>query len=229
MINTTKHAKNCNAERLTVLTPAQLNVLVAEIRQCNQQAIAEFYQLLRTGVRWRLFRQLRTPDADDYVHDVFLTVTVAIQNGALRDPERVFGYVNTIVNRIVCSVIAERVKERSSSADHKTVNGIIDRRSDSEQRLLHLQKVETMKQVLLSMSANDREILERFYVDEQTREEICSQMNLTKTQFRLAKSRAKAKFEEIACKKAKAEQVTKLARRIQGLAPTPSVMAAAAG
>jgi DNA-directed RNA polymerase specialized sigma subunit len=54
-----------------------------------------------------------------------------------------------------------------------------------------------MEQVLRSMSARDREILTRFYLQEQTQEQICAEMNLTETQFRLLKSRAKARFGEL--------------------------------
>ena len=39
-----------------------------------------------------------------------------------------------------------------------------------------------------------REILDRFYLQEQSAGQICREMGLTKTQYRLAKSRAKALF-----------------------------------
>jgi DNA-directed RNA polymerase specialized sigma subunit len=55
--------------------------------------------------------------------------------------------------------------------------------------------------VLAELSERDREILTRFYVDEQGQEQICSEMALTETQFRLLKSRAKARFGELGKKK----------------------------
>ena len=54
-----------------------------------------------------------------------------------------------------------------------------------------------MYKVLQKVSRRDREILIRYYLLEQTQEEICSEMNLTETQFRLLKSRAKARFGEL--------------------------------
>ena len=51
--------------------------------------------------------------------------------------------------------------------------------------------------VLKTISARDREILTRFYLQEQSQEQICQEMSLTETQFRLLKSRAKAKFGEL--------------------------------
>jgi DNA-directed RNA polymerase specialized sigma24 family protein len=58
-----------------------------------------------------------------------------------------------------------------------------------------------MKSVLRELSDKDREILTRFYLHEQTQEEICDDMGLSETQFRLLKSRAKARFGELGKKK----------------------------
>jgi len=58
------------------------------------------------------------------------------------------------------------------------------------------QRVRIMKETVRSLRPRDREILTRFYLHSQTQEQICKEMGLTDTQFRLAKSRAKEKFEE---------------------------------
>jgi DNA-directed RNA polymerase specialized sigma24 family protein len=48
--------------------------------------------------------------------------------------------------------------------------------------------------VLNGLSPRDREVLVRFYLREQSAEEICRELGLTETQFRLIKSRAKARY-----------------------------------
>jgi DNA-directed RNA polymerase specialized sigma subunit len=58
-----------------------------------------------------------------------------------------------------------------------------------------------MIEVLREMSDRDRNILTRFYLQEQSQDQICAEMNLTETQFRLLKSRAKARFGELGQKK----------------------------
>jgi DNA-directed RNA polymerase specialized sigma24 family protein len=63
------------------------------------------------------------------------------------------------------------------------------------------QKSELMERVLRGLSKRDREILTRFYLDEQPQEQICEEMQLTETQFRLFKSRAKTRFGELGRKK----------------------------
>ena len=54
---------------------------------------------------------------------------------------------------------------------------------------------------LVVLSSRDREILTRFYLQEESQEEICIEMTLTETQFRLLKSRAKSRFGELGKKK----------------------------
>jgi DNA-directed RNA polymerase specialized sigma24 family protein len=51
--------------------------------------------------------------------------------------------------------------------------------------------------VLGGLSKRDRDVLTRFYLKEQSAEEICRDLNLTETQFRLIKSRAKARYGEL--------------------------------
>ena len=72
--------------------------------------------------------------------------------------------------------------------------GIKDERPSAEAALIRRQVKEIAARVLGAMPLRDRTVLLRFYVDEQRPERICSEMDLTATQFRLLKSRAKARF-----------------------------------
>jgi RNA polymerase sigma-70 factor (ECF subfamily) len=67
--------------------------------------------------------------------------------------------------------------------------------------VLGREKVDIMFEVLRDMSGRDRDILTRFYLYEQSQETISREMDLTPTQFRLLKSRAKARFAELGRKK----------------------------
>ena len=58
-----------------------------------------------------------------------------------------------------------------------------------------------IRRVLAELSDRDQEILTRFYLQEQGQDQICDEMSLSETQFRLLKSRAKARFGELGRKK----------------------------
>jgi RNA polymerase sigma-70 factor, ECF subfamily len=55
----------------------------------------------------------------------------------------------------------------------------------------------------------------RFYLNEEPQEQICREMALTETQFRLLKSRAKARFGEIGKKKLTASGIFSVFLRTQ--------------
>jgi hypothetical protein len=73
--------------------------LVSGIRDGDSAAMAELYGIFAKGIRYFLLRNLGPDDLDDKVHDCFVIVTQAIQNGDLREPERLMGYVRTVVKR----------------------------------------------------------------------------------------------------------------------------------
>jgi RNA polymerase sigma factor (sigma-70 family) len=177
------------------------SALVAGIQEGNEDAITRLYELFGRGVRFFLSRQLGPQDLDDKVHDTFLVVLNAIRRGELREPERLLGFVRTIVRRSVASHIDQVVVERKEHSGLDENHSVADDRVDPERDALRRQKIEIMKQVLRSISGRDREILTRFYLYEQPQEQICHEMGLNETQYRLLKSRAKARFAELGRRK----------------------------
>ena len=77
--------------------------LVDKIKHNDATGLEELYRVFSRGVRFNLCRQLGSQDVDDRVHDTFLIVAQAIQRGDLREPERLMGYVRTIVSRRIRS------------------------------------------------------------------------------------------------------------------------------
>jgi len=187
--------------------------LVEGIRSCDSAAVEELYRVFGRGIRYFLCRHLGVQDLDDRVHDTFLMVVRSIQNGGLREPERLMGFVRTIVRRQIAAYIEETVQARREQAELDYGGRVADHRDDPEERLLREQRIQLMLEVLRSISPRDREILTRFYLYEQTPEQICEEMGLTETQFRLLKSRAKARFAEAGRKRLAPNPIARLLRR----------------
>jgi len=142
------------------------------------------------GIRFYLCRQLGPQELDDKVHDTFLIVVQAICRGELRDPDRLMGFVRTVVRRQVAAHIDKAVQARREQADLQCGSIVSDGRNNPEQDAISRQRQEIMTAVLRSLSRRDRESepglpagrepgtnLRRKWADE--------------TQFRLLKSRAK--------------------------------------
>jgi RNA polymerase sigma factor (sigma-70 family) len=160
----------------------------------DRSAMEDLYRVFSEGVRFYLWRQLGPQDLTDKVHDLFLIVTQSIQSGELREPERLMGYVRTVVRRQVAGHIhvARQQRRTSYQLDHGTA--VLDARSNPEHFAIRRQYSDVALRILSSMRKPEREVLVRFYLQEQPAEDICREMQLTATQFRLLKSRAKARL-----------------------------------
>jgi RNA polymerase sigma-70 factor (ECF subfamily) len=171
--------------------------LVDLVRTGDPTGLEELYAVFAKGVRFYLWRQIGPQDLDDKVHDVFLIITQSIQHGELREPERLMGYVRTIVRRQVAAHIEVAVKCRRNHRSIDQFSTLSDRRPDPESSAIARESHEVAMRLLNGLPSRDREVLVRFYLREQTAEEICHDLGLTDTQFRLIKSRAKARYGQL--------------------------------
>ena len=182
-------------------TYESLNTLVGRIRTGKTDGLEELYRMFSKGIRFYLCRQLGPQELDDKVHDTFVVVVQAIRRGELREPERLMGFVRTIVRRLVAAHIDQVVHTRRDQMDLELTMRIADPAENPEQTAMFRERSELIQWVLDELSVRDREILTRFYLQEEGQDQICSEMDLTDTQFRLLKSRAKARFGELGKKK----------------------------
>jgi len=171
--------------------------LVEAIRAGDESAFNQLYSLFSRGIRLQLCRALGPHELDDRVHDTFLIVAQTIQRGELREPERLMGFVRTVVRRQIAMYIAKAVQQRKEKADFSATEHLFDQASNPEEALIFDQQVELVRGLLRSLRGRDGEILKRFYLEGASPEEICRDLGITINQFRLIKSRAKAKFSAV--------------------------------
>ena len=168
--------------------------IVDRILNDDETAERELCDNLSRGLRLLVARRLdECPEVDDVVNDVLATTVNNIRRGMLTEPTRLAGYVQSIAKHKVAHCICERVRSRTSDVSIEDVV-VVDRRENPEESAISAERFQIVRATLNSLSSRAREILTRFYVDEQPPEQICAEMRLTETQFRLLKSRAKARF-----------------------------------
>jgi RNA polymerase sigma-70 factor, ECF subfamily len=172
--------------------------IVDRIRRDEPSGMEELYKVFRKGVRFFLLRQFGVRDLDDKVHDIFVIVLTAIKRGDLREPERLMGFVRTVIRRQAAAHIEQIKQERRQQADLDDVIPFVqDEQKDPEHEAIDKEKTEIAARVLRSLCTRDREVLIRFYVKGHRPETIWAEMGLTPTQFRLIKSRAKGRYTEL--------------------------------
>jgi len=171
--------------------------LVDRVRSGSPEGMEQLYVLFEKGVRFYLYRRLGPQELDDKIHDVFLIVVQAIRRGELREPERLMGFIRTIVRRQIAAHIDNVVHSRKEEVAIEPGSVLPDSKRSPEETAMNQEQNALMWRILKALSSRDREILTRFYLREESQEKICRDMSLTDTQFRLLKSRAKARFGEL--------------------------------
>jgi hypothetical protein len=73
--------------------------LVDQVKTGDDAAMEQLYKLFGRGIRYYLCRQMGPEELDDKIHDTFLIVVNAIKRGEVREPERLMGFVRTVVRR----------------------------------------------------------------------------------------------------------------------------------
>ena len=173
------------------------------IRGGHPAGLEQLYAMAR-NFTFFIMRQLGSDDLQDKVHDIFVTAATAISAGKLRDSERLTPFLTTLTRFYTYGQIDRRVVRRKYVTQLEHAN-IPDRRTNLENSVYKKQKMLIVRDILNSMPKRDRDVLERFYVLEQTKEQICQEMNLTPTQFRLLKSKAKNTFAKMGQRRLKVQ------------------------
>ena len=172
--------------------PKRFAELVERVRHGQPSGLEELYALAK-NFTYFLMRQLGDDDLLDKVHDIFVTVAQAIRAGKLRDPERLIPFLTTVTRFYTYDQIERRRYSRKRSASLDGLNPP-DARINLERSAYSRECRSIATEILSSMPHKDRDVLRRFYLEEQSKEQICREMELTPTQFRLLKSKAKSSF-----------------------------------
>jgi RNA polymerase sigma factor (sigma-70 family) len=177
-------------------TAARLAGLVPLIRDNDEAAAEQLCCLLTRGISLLIRRRVDARDIEDQIQEVLLEVLSAVKADKVRCPEALVAFARAIVVRKSAGYIDSRVKQRSYAAGRAEDLDLPASSGDAipERTYFDNEQVEVARRALSSLKPREQEVLRRFYIDEQSQEHICLQMNLSATQFRLLKSRAKARF-----------------------------------
>src|SRR5947207_8996803 len=121
MVEQTAEQRPCVAVPAATESAAGTNpnwvLLVGKIKAGDNEGMSELYRVFSRGIRFYLCRHLGTQELDDKVHDTFLIVVQAIQRGELREPERLMGFVRTVVRRQIAASIDKAVHRRRDEVE----------------------------------------------------------------------------------------------------------------
>ncbi len=168
--------------------------LVDQTRRGDRGAVAQLYRRFDGNFRAFLSSRVGPDETDDRLHDSFVITVEAIRCGHVRAPEKINSFFLTVLRRQLTAENHRGARYHRPDRRDDAEPQFSDPRPNPEERAAEAQTRGLVQLVLAELPPREREILTRFYLLEQSPEEICAEMMLSATQFRLLKSRAKARF-----------------------------------
>jgi RNA polymerase sigma-70 factor (ECF subfamily) len=172
--------------------------LVRRIMTGDRRAEEEFVQRFSRGVILMLRRKgARLSDIDDLYQDTFRIALQKIRQGEVREPEKISAFVCSLVRNLV--IMDFRTTKKNESLDDPQWEGTMPVQPPEQLRELRRQEVvKIVHRVLVELrSQRDREVLHRYYVLEEDKERICSDLSLSSIHFNKVLFRARERFKEL--------------------------------
>jgi len=173
-----------------------LTELVERIRSGDREAEAEFVRRYLRGVGIIIRHACSDRSAcEDLTQDTLRIALEKIRAGAVRDPERLSGFVASLARNLAIEH-ARKAKVRESPAGEEA-GDLQDPAAGPLDQLLQDERDAIVRQLLDELPAErDRAILRRYYLDEQDKDEICAALGLTREHFTRVLFRARQRYRE---------------------------------
>jgi RNA polymerase sigma-70 factor, ECF subfamily len=168
---------------------------VSRIMAGDRQAEAELIDSYGRGVRIIIRRA--GGDAtiiDDLSQETFRIVLEKIRRGDIREPERLSGFIRGVAKNLVIEHF-RRVARQESLTD---TEDITPSAPNQLERLLQKEKAGLVWRGLREMrNERDIQVLLRYHLAEDTKEQICADLGLTSLQFNLVLHRARERYRQL--------------------------------
>ncbi|TVZ37206.1 RNA polymerase sigma-70 factor (ECF subfamily) [Alteromonadaceae bacterium 2753L.S.0a.02] len=165
--------------------------LVQRIRNGDSLAEHQLVEKYQRGLRLVLQRKSNPGIAEEVCQETWRVVLENLRQGKLRDPQKLAAYITqTGRNQLIMYF---RRNENTGADSSKTVEPTT---TFGPQDAVEQQRLRNIIQKLLDElnKPRDREILQRFYLDEEDKVKICEDLSLSDLHFNRVLHRAKQRF-----------------------------------
>ena len=178
--------------------------LVGRIQAGDQRAEEELIQQCSRGVSVIIARIVGDRSATEDLHqDTFRIALEKIRAGEVREPEALFGFISGLAKNLAVDYVRGESR-RGKPVDLKLAEQIPDRTANQLDQLLQQEHAAMIRQVLNGLNTDrDREVLFRFYINEERKEQICADLGLSRLHFNRVLHRARQRYKELYEKKVK--------------------------
>ncbi len=188
---------------LEAATPPQeaeaMAELVRRIVSGSPSAEAELVQRFSRAVSFLLRRLARDEImAEDLYQETFRLVIEKVRGGELREAERLPGFVSSLARNLFLGSARRGGRRQRWQADPGAAETAPDPSPGQLASLLAAERAALVRRVLDEMKNDrDREILSRYYIAGQAKEDICRALDLSDLHFNRVLFRARQRYREL--------------------------------
>jgi RNA polymerase sigma-70 factor, ECF subfamily len=172
--------------------------LVSRIRAGDRRGEEELVGRYARGVSIIIRRVVRNAAvAADLTQDTFRIALEKIRRGDLREPEKLSSFVCSVARNLA-------IGHHRKSSREESLTGIEEDRPLQDpapgqlEELLQKEKATIVRRVINELpTERDRQLLFRFYIAEEEKEQICAEFGLTGLHFNRVLFRARERYKEL--------------------------------
>lgn len=153
-----------------------------------------FVGYFSTFIQLKLRSRLRSAqDVEDLRQETFARVLKALRTpGALRQPERLGAFVNTVCNNVLFEHY--RSTSRTSALDEEGQPELPSTDLSPFGQMANLEIKEIVAEILTDLDPHDRRLLKALFLEERDRDEVCREFGVEREYLRVLLYRAKQAF-----------------------------------
>ncbi len=184
---------------MTVLGEASPADLVRRIRNGDPRAEEELIARFGEGLTFLLRRWTRGhSDAEDLYQETFRLALEKIRRGEVRDPERLAGFLRSLARNLSIEHYRKAARRGAREEEIETAADTANPDTGQLGQLLRKEKVTLVRRLLEELGSDrDRQILFRFYIAEEDKESIRTDLGLTAPEFNLVLFRARRRYRDL--------------------------------
>jgi RNA polymerase sigma-70 factor (ECF subfamily) len=173
--------------------------LVRRIREGDPAAEAELVARFSEGLSFLLRRWTRDRTiAEDLFQETFRLALEKIRKGEVRDPERLAGFLRSLAKNLSIEHYRRGSRREVREEEIEAAAELTAPETGQLGHLLRQEKAALIRQVLEELgSERDRQVLFRFYIAEEDKEQIRSDLGLTGPEFNLVLFRARRRYRDL--------------------------------
>ena len=161
---------------------------VRRLRDGDNATEDHFARYFGDRIRIKAMVRLRSPQlADDICQETLLRVLRSVRKATIEHPECLAAYVKMVCNHVMLELFR---RERGVSQLSDGADEISSSQASVETEMVQNEGRALVKRVLGELAPKDRELLQRIFLDEQDKDEICEEFKVNRDYLRVLLHRA---------------------------------------